>query len=420
MSATRTATRRAGAVRDFVEARDDVPFIALSVFMSMNPALVPQLALNAAVGLWLVVRMVRAGTARRYDFHVFFPWLVVLLILASTLWASNFAESAQGALSFLIYTVLAVHIVSSMSVERAIRGLSAGFKVILAASIATIAVSPSTAFVTAIYQSGSFQGLASHRNYMGYLATLASLFFIYEWLSRTRKRLLDVLWIVVAIGVVVMTRSVTSLALTVLACVTLLCALALLRSTSRLRGFTAFSLITTAGAAAVIAFVNFGDVADGLGRDATLTGRTGIWEAVLAYVAREPFFGYGWDSVWAVGDAVGDGVRGRIGFSISHAHSGFLNDALQIGWIGAGLVLLSVVVGVTTLSRESLRTRSQTLLLGLVIVMTIVSFNMVETRLTLNTGWMLFVLFYAYASRSLRAAIATRRGGRFADVPLNT
>lgn len=390
--------------------RDDIPFVALVVFMSMNPTLMPQTALNAVVGIWLILRLVQRDGKRSYDFRIALPVLVAGLICTSVMWASNLQNSLQGAISFLIYTILAVHVVASMSVERSLQGVATGFKVILVASIMAIAVSPSTAFVTAVYQSGSFQGLASHRNYMGYLACLATLVFLYQWFGRGVRRLRDGIWVVLAIAVVVMTRSVTSLLMTVLWGLVLLIAIRLIRSKSKFRGFNAIALFALAVTGGTVAVINFAEFTDQLGRDATLTGRTDIWETVLMHIEQRPIFGFGWASVWAIGDSVGDSIRGTLGFPISHAHNGFLNDALQLGWAGASLIVVCIAVAVITLARQTVRKQSPSLLAGLVIVLTVVSFNFVEARLTLNLGWFAFVLFYAQASRASRSARAEREG----------
>lgn len=79
-----------------------------------------------------------------------------------------------------------------------------------------------------------------------------------------------------------------------------------------------------------------------LGRDASLTGRTDVWSAVIANVSNM-WFGAGFESYW-MGDrlgrvwaTIGEGAEG-----IQEAHNGYLEVYLNLGWIG--LSLLAVVM----------------------------------------------------------------------------
>lgn len=80
---------------------------------------------------------------------------------------------------------------------------------------------------------------------------------------------------------------------------------------------------------------------ESLGRDPTLTGRTGIWKAVLS-VSGSPLVGTGFESFWLgtrlhrVWDLTMQGLQ--------EAHNGYLEVYLNLGWIGVMLVC-SLIVG---------------------------------------------------------------------------
>jgi O-antigen ligase len=77
----------------------------------------------------------------------------------------------------------------------------------------------------------------------------------------------------------------------------------------------------------------------GLGRDATLTGRTVLWEQVLA-MGTNPLFGTGYDSFW-LGDRV-EMFWSMYSWKPNQAHNGFLETYLNLGWIG--VLLLSGII----------------------------------------------------------------------------
>jgi len=92
-------------------------------------------------------------------------------------------------------------------------------------------------------------------------------------------------------------------------------------------------------------FQSSGSLLQNMGRNATLTGRTAIWDAVLR-VAGNPLIGTGYESFW-VGDrlkmiwAMDDAAF----LGLNEAHNGYLELYLNLGWIGVALMALVVVTG---------------------------------------------------------------------------
>jgi O-antigen ligase len=80
-------------------------------------------------------------------------------------------------------------------------------------------------------------------------------------------------------------------------------------------------------------------VVHALGRETNLTGRTDIWNAVIAAVPN-PIFGAGFETFWA-GPRL-EKVWSRLGqfMQVNEAHNGYLEVYLNLGWIGVGLIAL--------------------------------------------------------------------------------
>lgn len=83
-----------------------------------------------------------------------------------------------------------------------------------------------------------------------------------------------------------------------------------------------------------------GNLVGSLGRDATMTGRTGIWKAVLS-LSASPLIGTGFESFW-MGERL-QKVWTLTAKGIQEAHNGYLEVYLNLGWLGIGL--LAVVIG---------------------------------------------------------------------------
>jgi exopolysaccharide production protein ExoQ len=77
-----------------------------------------------------------------------------------------------------------------------------------------------------------------------------------------------------------------------------------------------------------------------LGKDATLTGRTGIWNAAIDSIARRPLFGYGYQAFWLGLEGESYRVILAVSWLLAQAQNGFLDVTLEMGAAGLAIVLL--------------------------------------------------------------------------------
>ena len=86
-----------------------------------------------------------------------------------------------------------------------------------------------------------------------------------------------------------------------------------------------------------------------LGKDATLTGRSKIWEAALRQIEQRPWTGYGYGVVWDQKGAWGPlaWIIKQSGFTPQHAHNAWIEQWLGMGVVGLaafGLFFLQAIV----------------------------------------------------------------------------
>lgn len=80
-----------------------------------------------------------------------------------------------------------------------------------------------------------------------------------------------------------------------------------------------------------------------LGKDETLTGRTAIWEVATSSVhGIHVWIGAGLESFWA--SVPGLNAAAMLNFAPGHAHNGFIQTYLDLGWVGLGLFAVSFVL----------------------------------------------------------------------------
>lgn len=102
-------------------------------------------------------------------------------------------------------------------------------------------------------------------------------------------------------------------------------------------------------------FLNIGSgMVHDLGRNSTLTGRTDIWHYALGLV-QNPLIGAGYESFW-IGPRLEE-MKILLNQGINQAHNGYIEVYLNLGWIGAGLLVLILVTAyrriVTSVGRST-------------------------------------------------------------------
>ncbi len=79
-----------------------------------------------------------------------------------------------------------------------------------------------------------------------------------------------------------------------------------------------------------------------LGRDATLTGRTDIWAAVIDKIHEQAWLGYGYKAFWQPGGGQ-DYVWYVVHFAVFTAHNGYIDLTAQLGLLGLSCFVLSFI-----------------------------------------------------------------------------
>lgn len=146
-------------------------------------------------------------------------------------------------------------------------------------------------------------------------------------------------------------------------------------------------------------------LAQTMGRDATLTGRTDLWEDVLE-VRIDPWVGTGFESFW-----LGDRAKTlwkKHWWRPNQAHNGYLETYLNLGWIGVGLLGLVIAWGYRNVV-GALRTDEDLGGLRLAFFVAALLQNLTEaTFKVMHPVWIVFLLAVAVVPEaSAERAIAT-------------
>jgi O-antigen ligase len=326
------------------------------------------------------------------------PFLVALMgiIAASMLWSAE-PDQTQRRLVAVLFTTLGGVVLGSRWRWSTLAELFAtSFALLAVASLFVGLFLPDIGRMKVLFP-GAWRGLWPEKNGFGALMTFSILFFLPAALFAPKRAGLWLSMAGLAFGLLLLSTSKTSL-------VSLILGLAALGFVLLARRGGVVAILAVYGG--VLGLVGLGaalflapDVfLSLLGKDATLTGRTKIWTAVLHAIHRRPWLGYGYGAVWTETDLWGplNPIVKEAGFKPEHAHNSWLEQ-----WLGMGVIGLTawVLYYVTTLCQAIWAVFTNR---GALIVF---PFLMVFTLMTLTESIVLvyndlsWVLFVAMASR---------------------
>jgi len=194
---------------------------------------------------------------------------------------------------------------------------------------------------------GKIQGIVGNSSLLGFVALLALIVFGIQLFSKTVTRATGIASVVVAAGVIYLTRSATiTIALVVLAAV-LATILLMRRVRRRNRGYIWAGVLALAAAGVAVVIAVPTQLLALVGKSPDLTNRTGIWEKVIALAEQRPAFGWGWVSYWVPWVEPFTDLDSNSGVRQLHAHNAWLDVWLQLGILGLivfGALVLSTTV----------------------------------------------------------------------------
>jgi O-antigen ligase len=187
---------------------------------------------------------------------------------------------------------------------------------------------------------GAWRGIFFHKNTTGRVMVFGLAVVIATWIGTDMSRvfLMGVAGVILAV-IVGTTSQTTMLGALVLGAG--LVAVRMVRGQALKSALISLVVLTIVWHGALVAFASYDLILDALGRDASLTGRTEIWQYTIRYLFERPFTGYGYDAFWN-GD-LSPGAQYSAYWGTPHSHNGWLEIMIALG-IPAGLLMLGVIL----------------------------------------------------------------------------
>ena len=356
--------------------------VALVMFQSALTSLVGAAVALPAAAAFVLARHRLLGARLPLALLLLFLWMA-----ASVTWSHEPSATLRAAVGTGLLLALGVLLAWGRDATELPRTVMWAATWVSVVAVAMAVALPGTALAD-----GLLRGPTPHENQLGFIAAVGLLTAVVCTVERRVSRLTGVAVGSLAAVCLLWSGSRTGLLITVVT----VASFAVMRALGGLpRRWQAPLLMLTllgGGLGVLVAVLNRAFVAEALGRDVTLTGRTEIWQVVWTLANERPLTGWGLGSVWRASSPVGATVERAISYFPSHAHNGYLDTFLQTGAVGAVLLVLALLGALARGTRQ--------LLLGgsafpLATAVLLVLYNLSETRFLDHAGWLLLAVVCA-------------------------
>jgi O-antigen ligase len=239
----------------------------------------------------------------------------------------------------------------------------------------------------------AWKGVFSAKNVCGQTMLLFLTPALYHQTRTKFTKMLQAGYILLLIGVILMSQAATSWIFLALLLVFRLGARLSASFEFKDLGVVLTLIFLVLATLSIVAFENSTYILGLLGKDSTLTGRTGLWTAVLVSIGKHPSLGYGYQAFWRGLEGESANVLLSIKNSLAQPQNGFLDIWLQLGLGGLALIVLSLVAAGRDLLASLYARRAAFVQWYVAIIVLTVLFNMVETYLLTPRyiGWLLYL-----------------------------
>jgi exopolysaccharide production protein ExoQ len=261
----------------------------------------------------------------------------------SVVWSSQRSSSFSAGVSLTVSTVFAIYLVTKYPGERLVI-LFSRLMLLLALGSVVLALAVPRYGIDHFAHNGAWQGVFGQKNGLGLVMSLGTGIVLSLKPSNLREKTFKYGTLFLCVAEVGLSRSREAW----IACALILFTHYLFglyeRFAQSSRGVVllmgALGTVFLGGTVAAL----WVDILKLFGRDATLTGRTVLWQAVLEQCKNHPWTGYGLGAFWGTGDALP--IYAKTAWVPTSAHNGFLECLLELGAVGLVFLLILIFLGV--------------------------------------------------------------------------
>lgn len=289
---------------------------------------------------WLGLSFLMAADDRRSATSVVLNCApLVFLIISASLslaWTVNEYDTLKSTILLCIYVFIAASMVSLLGYNQSMELLFYAILIVCTASLAWVFLAPESGIHHATdygaRHPGLWRGVFAHKNLLGQAAAMLAVTSV---MLSTSPQLLRGLGLVLSVILLVNAQSSSSIAVAAIgvSCWFFIAANPLWRA-----GILFLALVAVLAAEAAEISV-FDVLITLLGRDDTLTGRTGVWVVAIPEIQRNLPYGLGFGAI----EEFNSKLFSASGDKVLNVHNSFLEILLSLGAFGVAVITLIIM-----------------------------------------------------------------------------
>ncbi|MEM9652406.1 MAG: O-antigen ligase family protein [Actinomycetota bacterium] len=328
------------------------------------------------------------------------------MIGLSPVWSSSFGESVASVVNVFALLLLAVVLLVRFTPEEIFGLTTVAFTIGIVLDLFWVFFMGSLGVDRA---GDAWVGVATQKNALGHHGLLAVMVFLIAARTFRRWRVPFYVLTVASFVLLIGSQSKTSLGAGLVTAAGFVVFLTF-RARKTLAGAVTITLIS--GIVITILFVtaNLEEIAGRFGKDATFTGRTPLWSAVLDAIAEKPWLGYGYDGYF--GGPLSEShlitAYAQFDWGPTHAHNALFESALHVGIPATILLLVFMFRGIVRATNHVRWVRGPIGLFPLVYLTMITMTSITESGIfTQRFGVTMFVIAIVMAKVGVQEAKKT-------------
>lgn len=343
--------------------------------------------------------------------------LLILLPLASVLWAADTLPVARRAGAHALTVIFCLYVVTRYSADEFFERLLVTFWIGMCASVLLCIFVPQIGVTQGLTNAGAWNGVYGHKAVAGRMCTV-SLFVALLYSPRTvTLKIIKISTIIATLILCAGTQSRASWLLMIFGGGATLVA-QLLRFQRLSLSVRLMICLTIVVAMVILGTATFNELLLAMGRDATFSGRTKLWDAAIAVAAdNHPWFGSGYRDFW-LGPSVSLVARYLTAWARmpAHGHNGYLDTWLELGWIGLAILTVFLVRTIVAVLTSAVKQPTSNIWPVFAVCCLIFMVNNISATVALrhtDAAWVLIILASLYTSKfSFETSQSSRRNGK--------
>lgn len=314
-------------------------------------------------------------------------------------WWSDHSEAATLRLfKFLVVSMFAVYLMVNFNYRSIFKLIVTCLSVLAILNILAVVIAPSFAIHDKFSSHAElWRGISSHKNTLGTLSLLCYISHSINVFTKGVQRT-SFFFILLSALLIYKSGSTTTLVMTLIFTGILLVVFIFRRiKYFSFRAFSTMFLLSFLLVGLIFVTQNFTMLANAMGKDPNLTGRTGLWDSAENAAQDHLWFGYGYGSFFSDSDR----VLQYFHWGVTSSHSGFRDLQLDLGLMGLLIVSLLIVSALYKLFKKKTKFAYSSWILILCILIFTVINNITDSRFlnSLTLYWLLFSLVVMITNR---------------------